>query len=199
LIVIATLIFAGFSTNLLSRYTRLFDVTREKLDRIVLEEPGYYVYANENGSSSPERKERKVTPTPIPVFEDRSTSIRLNVEWPRAVRAFTKNPLLGTGYSSITLATDNDYLRLFGEVGLLGFFSFFLIFLNIGYLFLRKYPFVNNFKGLELAIVAGTAGSLVGVFSNAFFIDIFEASKFAIIFWLLLGMVVYTVNNKIYE
>ena len=28
--------------------------------------------------------------------EDRSTSIRLNVEWPRALRAFSKNPLLGT-------------------------------------------------------------------------------------------------------
>jgi len=90
----------------------------------------------------------RITPTPTPTpsgrkyvyygggegapLEDRSTAIRLNVEWPRAIRAFLKNPLLGTGYSSITLATDNDYLRALGEVGLLGFLAFVFILIKIG-------------------------------------------------------------------
>ena len=63
----------------------------------------------------------KPTPTPMPsrqkateVGVERSGDIRFGVEWPRAIKHFKKNPLLGTGYSSITLATDNDYLRTLG-------------------------------------------------------------------------------------
>ena len=58
----------------------------------------------------------------------RSFQIRLNIEWPRAIRAFWKNPFLGTGYSSITIATDNDYLRILGETGIFGLLSFVLLF-----------------------------------------------------------------------
>ena len=96
------------------------------------------------------------TPTPQPIatssgeyFEptqlavNRSTDIRLKVEWPRAIMAFLKNPLLGTGYSSITLATDNDYLRILGETGILGAFSFVLILAEIFrkmFLFIIQHP-----------------------------------------------------------
>ncbi len=132
----------------------------------------------------------------MPVFEDRSSSIRLNVEWPRAIRAFTKNPLLGTGYSSITLATDNDYLRLLGEAGALGFLAFSLIFIRIGNLTLANFPIHKNFSGVEQAFIAGIAGSIPGVLLNAVFIDVFEASKFAILFWLLMGMFVALLKYK---
>ena len=121
--------------------------------------------------------------------EDRSTSIRLNIEWPRAIRAFEKNPLLGTGYSSISLATDNDYLRSLGEVGLVGTLAFLLI-------FLRMYRGFGNFlhKAQELnadkAFVCGFLGAFVGFLFNATFIDVFEASKAAIIFWTLAGIAV---------
>ena len=94
----------------------------------------YELVENALAEDFPQRIELENTPIPTeesqPVFEDRSVSIRLNVEWPRAIRAFSKNPLLGTGYSSITLATDNDFLRLLGEVGLVGALAFFLIFAN---------------------------------------------------------------------
>jgi len=33
---------------------------------------------------------------------------------------------------------------------------------------------------------------------NAVFIDVFEASKFAIIFWLLMGLAVYLVKDRSY-
>ena len=142
---------------------------------------------------------REVLPTPVPVFEDRSTSIRLNVEWPRALRAFKKNPLLGTGYSSITLATDNDFLRLLGEVGILGFLSFLLIFSNIFNLARKIIYKLSNLSGIELTFIVSFIGGIVGVFVNALFIDIFEASKFAIIFFLITGLFVSLVRNKLYK
>ncbi|MDP2861032.1 MAG: hypothetical protein Q8N98_04980, partial [bacterium] len=123
---------------------------------------------------------------------DRSSSIRLNAEWPRAMKAFYKNPVLGTGYSSITLATDNDYLRLLGEVGMLGFLSFFLILANIFrkiWSFLKKAP-----SDEEKTIIIGITSGLLVFLANAFLIDIFEASKVAIIFWILAGLTISYIN-----
>lgn len=161
----------GFSSGLRERYGRLIDVVKQKITSVVV------VYAQEGGN----------------VNEDRSTSIRFNVEWPRAIRAFKKNPLLGTGYSSITLATDNDYLRALGETGLLGLASFLLIFINIFLVF-------KNFKydgSINSAFRASFIGSLIGILLTAVFIDIFEASKFALIFWLISGMAIKTNYEQI--
>lgn len=117
-----------------------------------------------------------------------SNAIRFVVEWPRAIRAFLKNPFLGTGFSSVTLATDNDYLRLLAETGFLGFASFFLIFLEIlrrVVVFLRK-----NKDEISRALVIGFTGALIGFLGNAVFIDVFESSKVAFIFWILMGSLV---------
>lgn len=156
----------------------------------------------------------KVRPTPTPTPEataaaeieewkpttelaiQYSSGIRFNVEWPRSLRAFIKNPFLGTGFSSVTLATDNDYLRLLAETGLLGFIAFFLIFLEIGR---RVINFVKWAKpGLEKSLVLGLSGGALGLLANAIFIDVFESSKIAFIFWLLMGILVGTikVNEK---
>ena len=127
-----------------------------------------------------------------PPLEDRSTSIRFNAEWPRAVRAFLKNPLLGTGYSSITLATDNDFLRLLGEVGLLGFLAFGLIFLTLFNKLkstIFKWPIDQN-----QALIIGLTGAVIGFFANSVFIDVFEASKVATYFWMLLAIMVGTIG-----
>lgn len=180
--VIVSAVLFGFSGDLWARYGRIIEVTRGKIEKILLV-PGT-VWA----ASSP-------TPTPVPVFEDRSTSIRLNVEWPRAVRAFSKNPLLGTGYSSITLATDNDYLRLFGETGLLGAVAFLMILVGLLTQVVKAIPLLSKMGIFEKAYLAGIIGSLPGVFLNAVFIDVFEASKFAIIFWLLTGLAVGLIRN----
>ncbi|OGM20465.1 hypothetical protein A2955_02355 [Candidatus Woesebacteria bacterium RIFCSPLOWO2_01_FULL_37_19] len=187
LVVLVSLLFISFSSNLISRYQRIIDVSINRIKSVKL----MFNISNNVLATNEEiifpRQRLPLTPTPQPVFEDRSTNIRLNVEWPRALRAFAKNPLLGTGYSSITLATDNDYLRLLGEVGLMGFLAFFLLILRILLIFIKKYPFDKHFKGLELSYIAGIFGSFAGVFTNAVFIDVFEASKFAIVFWLLMG------------
>jgi hypothetical protein len=176
LVLIVSILFIATSSNLISRYMQIFNV-----------------YAAEENVI----QHKTVTPIPtsIPVVEDRSTNIRLVVEWPRAIRAFTKNPLLGTGYSSITLATDNDYLRLLGEVGLLGFFAFLILWINIGFAYFKVFPYTKHFSGLELAVISGVIGGTFGVFVNAIFIDVFEASKFILLFMLLTGMAIGLVRS----
>ena len=192
-VTIISLIFFSFSTDLRGRYLRIFDEINKRTG-----DASWTVHAQEE---VPQRRTDFVTPTPTPspVVEDRSSSIRLNVEWPRAVRSLTKNPLLGTGYSSITLATDNDYLRALGETGILGFAAFSLIFLRIGSLFLPNVKSVlAKMSEIERPFVAGLLGGSVGVLINAVFIDVFEASKFAIIFWLLIGVLVGLIRNEKY-
>ncbi len=143
------------------------------------------------------------TPTPTPLLSEeefweaqksvelgveRSGGIRFDYEWPRALNHFKKSPLLGTGFSSLGLATDNDYLRALGETGLLGLLSFLLIFL----------------EGIKLALEKGKkswqaqamSASALAMLANACFIDVFEASKVAYVFWLLLGLTVGYLNNE---
>lgn len=192
LVLIISLVFIGMSSNLEARFQRIIEVFSRKIGSI-----HYYVYADE--TILPPRANSSTVPVPtlVPVFEDRSVSIRLNVEWPRAIRALAKNPLLGTGYSSINLATDNDYLRVLGETGILGFFAFLLIFIAIGKEIFKAFPLTSHFKGIELGFMSGALGGILGTFVSAFFIDLFEASKLAITFWLILGYVVLMARSKL--
>ncbi len=133
----------------------------------------------------------KPTPTPEPlrpIQEDRSTSIRFDVEWPRAIRSFLKNPFFGTGYSSLTLATDNDYLRALGETGLLGLLAFISILIGLGKSLAHR---LNN-TGLDQVIVVSSVGILVFFLITAVFLDVFEASKIAILFWSFMGLAIST-------
>lgn len=200
IVLIISILLAGMSGSLDARFSRVFKVFYEKtgINKIISEvQGGFVVNADEVTLPAPRENNIVPTPTPIPVFEDRSTSIRLNVEWPRAIRAIEKNPLLGTGYSSINLATDNDFLRMLGETGVLGLLAFLLIFARIGKLFITKsFPLLKKFSGLKLGFMAGLAGAVIGTFTIALFIDIFEASKFATIFWLFLGIGVYIIKNE---
>ncbi len=125
----------------------------------------------------------------IPIDADvgvaRSGEIRFNAEWPRAVTAYRKNPITGTGLGSITLATDNDYLRLLGESGILGFSTFLLIFVyftikTIPSIFSKKPSLVQKFHIIFF-------GSMITFLINATLIDVFEASKTAYMFWIMMG------------
>jgi hypothetical protein len=118
--------------------------------------------------------------------EDRSLSIRLNAEWPKALRAFYKNPLFGSGFSSIGLATDNEYLRLLAESGIFGFLAFILIFYRyIKLIFNKIKKYTPN---LENNFLAAILCAIVGLLINAVFIDIFTASKIAFTAWLFIGI-----------
>ncbi|MGB9882903.1 MAG: O-antigen ligase family protein [Microgenomates group bacterium] len=131
------------------------------------------------------------------VVSDISFATRLQVEWPRAINAFKKNPLLGTGPSSITEATDNDYLRWLGETGILGTFTFLFILFN----FLKKafFEIKNKLAKNNLPMIGFTFG-LGALLVNATYIDVFEASKVAYTFWLIAGLFIgyklKTLKNK---
>lgn len=133
----------------------------------------------------------------------RSFSIRLNLEWPRAILGFLKNPLLGTGYSSLiitttkdrydAIATDNDFLRSLGEVGILGTFAFGLIIIEL----LKRLK--KGFKSSDKLIKYMSTGLFVVILSflmNATFIDVFEASKVASLFWMMMGLGLATLSLK---
>lgn len=115
----------------------------------------------------------------------RSFQIRFNIEWPRAIRAFIKNPLLGTGYSSIDIATDNDFLRSLGEAGLLGTGVLILIFIEIGK---RIYRGSKSEVKFVRYLSAGVFSMMIAFIINGLFIDVFEASKVASLFWMVLGL-----------
>lgn len=116
----------------------------------------------------------------------RSGEIRFNAEWPRAITAWRKNLLIGSGLGSITLATDNDYLRCLGESGLFGLISFgaiilFFIFKTLP-LFFKKKSSVYDLISIIFF------GGLITTLANAVFIDVFEASKTAYLFWIMMAM-----------
>jgi hypothetical protein len=116
----------------------------------------------------------------------RSGEIRFNVEWPRAITAFHKNIITGTGLGSITLATDNDFLRLLGESGLLGLISFISIMVYFIIKTIKIYfqPKTTNIHLFTFILLGGLMTTLV----NGIFIDVFEASKPAYLFWIMMGI-----------
>ena len=115
----------------------------------------------------------------------RSFQIRLNIEWPRAITALKKNPFLGTGYSSLGIATDNDFLRSLGEVGFLGTAAFVLVLLEAAK---RIISGLKNENTLIRFFSAGVLSMFIAFIVNGLFIDVFEASKVASLFWLILGL-----------
>lgn len=135
------------------------------------------------------------TPSAVPtevkraIQQDTSTSIRLDVEWPMAIRSFYKNPLLGTGYSSLGLATDNDYLRALGETGILGTLAFLSVLVA---LFMKLKSAIKGQEGLNKVLIISALGIFVSFLVSAIFLDVFESSKIAILFWAYMGLALST-------
>ncbi|MBP9816125.1 O-antigen ligase family protein [Candidatus Woesebacteria bacterium] len=119
------------------------------------------------------------------VAADTSISTRLQVSWPRAFKAFLKNPLLGSGPSSISESSDGDYFRWIGETGALGA----LLFLGIIATVLKGiYAARNKVSEEGRFLIVGLMFGTLGLMVNAILIDVFEASKVAYLFWTLLGV-----------
>ncbi len=127
-----------------------------------------------------------------------SAAIRYDTLWPRALAGLKTNPLLGSGYSTLTKeevgqfteaeSTDNEFLRSLGETGILGFVSFFGIVLVVMAISLKA---VFASKDLVIkAYLAGFVAASVGLLINAAYIDVFTASKVAETYWALSGIAV---------
>lgn len=135
---------------------------------------------------------------------DLSTGIRLDALWPRAIAGFLRNPLLGSSYSTLTKtqigefteaeSTDNDFLRMLGETGLLGTIAFLaIIFVTIRTIWKILPGVKDNFL---YALFVATIALSLGLLINAVYIDVFEASKVAYTYWGLIGLVLGLVNLK---
>lgn len=153
--------------------------------------------ASTSASGTAYFQEKQRTYSKTALVYDLSTGIRLDALWPMAIKGFKKNPLLGSGYSTLNKAsveefteaesTDNDFLRALGETGILGLLTFgwilFTIIAVVWKTFLRIKG--KTIFGLAIGLAAVTFGLLV----NAVYIDIFEASKIALSFWALTGII----------
>ncbi|MGE5041974.1 MAG: hypothetical protein ACM3IJ_03645, partial [Candidatus Levyibacteriota bacterium] len=115
---------------------------------------------------------------------DISFTTRFQGEWPVSWGAFMRDPLFGSGYAMITLASDNSFLRALGETGALGFLSFFSFFM-VWYIYVKKNKGPLSF---EKSFALGLSAGVIGLAINAVLIDVFEASKVAESMWLLLGV-----------
>ena len=124
-----------------------------------------------------------------------SMGIRLDTLWPQALQGFTKNPLTGSGYGTLNKgdtavyteadSTDNNYLRVLGETGLLGFTIFFgTVFMLLRFALQKTKASESVVMALASGFVAGTIGLLI----NAITIDVFTASKVAFSFWGISGI-----------
>lgn len=117
---------------------------------------------------------------------DISFTTRFQGEWPRAIEAFQRNILFGSGYGSVSLAVDNNYLRMLGETGLLGLITFLIILVSLGIYVNKIWPNIES--KLAKSFILGFVAGVIGLSLNATLIDVFEASKIAFILWILMGV-----------
>lgn len=117
---------------------------------------------------------------------DLSFTTRFQGEWPRTIDAFKRNIFLGSGYGSVSLAVDNDYLRILGESGIFGFISFISLFIIAGIYIKKALPHVDSpvVRSFVLGFIMGSFALVL----NGVLIDVFEASKVAFTYWLLMGI-----------
>ncbi len=123
---------------------------------------------------------------------DISVTTRLQTEWPNAIKAWLRDPLFGSGFSSVGLATDGNYFRILAETGLLGMIAFLAIFFFYAKYVFQKLAYVDS--AVVRSFVIGVSAGMLGVGLNAILIDVFEASKIAYTLWLLMGIVLGTLQ-----
>ncbi|NCN82900.1 MAG: hypothetical protein GW947_02935 [Candidatus Pacebacteria bacterium] len=129
-----------------------------------------------------------------------SVAIRLDTLWPQAIAGFYSNPLLGSGYATLTKetvqqfteaeSTDNNYLRSLGETGLAGFITFYgsiTAALTLTIRTLRKKA-GKKLTAFEKIVLIGFIAGTLGLLLNAVYIDVFVASKIAQLYWAYAGM-----------
>ena len=124
-----------------------------------------------------------------------SLCIRLETLWPRAIKGFLRNPLLGSGYATLNKdaveqfteaeSTDNNFLRTLGETGLLGFITFYGCVAVICWYAVRS---LRSKDELSVALSVGVLGASIGLLLNAIYIDVFAASKVALTYWGFAGV-----------
>ena len=107
---------------------------------------------------------------------DPSLFVRVN-HWMQLVDGFTRSPFVGTGLSISQTAADGNYIRVIAESGLFGFALWSSVQILI-ILHMKK----NN----KLNVIVRFA--MYSLLLGAIFIDVFEASKVMMAFYIILGL-----------
>lgn len=126
---------------------------------------------------------------------DISITTRFQGQWPRAMEAFRRNILLGSGYSSLSVAVDGNYHRMLGETGIIGAIAYLGI---LGYACAIFMHAKSALDSRSRAFVIGVFSGIFGLALNAILIDVFDASKVAFSMWLLLGVAMAVLSVKKY-
>lgn len=126
-----------------------------------------------------------------------STAIRLDTLWPRAIAGFWKDPVLGSGYATLTKesvshfteadSTDNNFLRTLGETGLVGFLSFYGI---VVFALTKAWQLFRKTTGWTMVLGIGFIAGSLGLLLNAVYIDVYASSKVAFTYWSLVGLII---------
>ncbi len=117
---------------------------------------------------------------------DLSFTTRFQGEWPNAIEAFERNILFGSGYGSVSLAIDNNFLRMLAEIGLIGTTAFILLLVIVGIYTYKSYKYIDS--RLVKTFAVGVCAGIIGLSINATLIDVYEASKVAFVLWMLIGI-----------
>lgn len=120
-------------------------------------------------------------------YLDESLAWRVQSLWPRALREVRSNPFLGGGFSSLGAAADSSVFTFLGETGVLGFGVFALILFEIIRLLWRQIH--KTEERLLRTLLIGTLLMVIGVILNSLLVDVFRASKIAMIFWMMVGAI----------
>lgn len=133
-----------------------------------------------------------------------SMGIRLDALWPQAIKGFVANPFLGTGYSTLVKtsvgeftyaeSTDNDFLRMLGETGALGAVAF--LYLIYSVLKMANYNLKNKPTLVVQILSLGAVGATLGMLTTATYIDVFESSKVAYVYWMIAALVAYSYDAQ---
>lgn len=88
-----------------------------------------------------------------------------------------------------TFYTDNYYLKIIGEIGLVGFMSFILLLYNVVVCCIRGIVRIGNNRYNNL--MYGGVAALFGVMIHNIFENVFEVPAMVIYFWLITACVIY--------
>ncbi|MEK8023274.1 MAG: O-antigen ligase family protein, partial [Candidatus Hydrogenedentota bacterium] len=136
-----------------------------------------------------------------PTFEDQnhveldpSSAARLE-RYEGVINQWQYRPLLGQGVTGVGFV-DSQFVRVLGEVGILGLLTLFWIFKNLFHTTLRLYRSlpIGYMKGLVLGFIAGAIGLIChGATSNTF-----TVVRIAGPFWALTGLavVIYKIHQR---
>ena len=126
-----------------------------------------------------------------------SLAIRLEALWPMAIEGWQRSPLVGSGFGTLNKleadhyteadSTDNNYLRLLGETGLLGLIIYMSVIILAIATAVRSWRQENeiNVRVFNLGFLV----AMIGLLINVVFIDVFISSKVAFTMWAMIGIV----------